>query len=76
MFAVQAITLEELKSTLGIADPTSEKWKENLNLNKCKNARVFIPIDWDGGGDPGCQRPPDLDEDAPDPPTIKSVSVT
>jgi len=33
-------------------------------------------VDWTGAGDPACERPADLDEDAPDPPVIKGVSVT
>jgi hypothetical protein len=37
---------------------------------------VFIPIDWSGAGNPACERPADLPEDAPDPPIIKGVSVT
>lgn len=76
MFSVEAQPLSVIKGELGIADPESETWKENLNKNKCKKARIFIPVDWTGAGDPACERPADLDEDAPDPPVIKGVSVT
>jgi len=54
MFAVEAVPLATIKTEMGIADPDSDVWKENLNKNKCKKARIFIPIDWDGGGDAAC----------------------
>jgi hypothetical protein len=75
MFSVEASPLADIKGKLGVADPDTETWKDNLNKNKCKKARVFLPVDWSGGGDPACERPADLDEDAPDPPVIKGVYV-
>lgn len=45
----------------------------NLQKCECKKARIFIPIDWTGEGDPACTRPEDLPEDAPDPPVVKGV---
>jgi len=39
---------------LGVADPTTEIWKDNLNKCRCKKARIFIPIDWSGEGNAAC----------------------
>jgi len=33
MYAVEAETLEEIQAELGIADPDSTIWKDNLNKN-------------------------------------------
>lgn len=76
MFAVQASPLADIKGAFGIGDNEAETWKENLSKNKCKKARIFIPIDWTGAGNPACERPADLDENAPDPPVIKGVMVS
>jgi len=60
---------------LGVADPTTEIWKDNLNKCRCKKARIFIPIDWSGEGNAACERPASLPADAPDPPMIKGVTI-
>jgi len=44
--------------------------------NKCKKARIFIPIDWTGAEDAACERPADLPEGAADPPIIKGVRIS
>lgn len=57
---------------MGLGDPSSSTWKENLEKNKCTKARIFIPIDWTGSGD--CAEP--AEEGAEPAPMIKSVMVS
>jgi hypothetical protein len=41
---------------MGIAKPGNEKWANSLNANRCKYARIFIPVLWTGEGDEGCKK--------------------
>jgi len=35
---------------MGLGNPGDEKWTNSLNANRCKYARIFIPILWTGKG--------------------------
>jgi len=61
---------------MGIGDPKSDLWKENLMKNRCADARIFIPVDWTGDGVEGCGRPADLGDDMADPPMVKNVKIS
>jgi hypothetical protein len=60
---------------LGLGDPSGGLWKENLEKNKCKRARIFIPIDWSGHGSEDCSDE-EPEEGAVPPPMIKSVMIS
>lgn len=47
MFAAEAKPLSDIMA-LGVGNPNTEDWKDNLKKCNCANARIFIPIDWSG----------------------------
>ena len=46
---------------MGIGEPGSEKFTNALNANRCKYARIFIPVKWTGEADESCKKDPDPD---------------
>jgi len=59
---------------MGLGKPGSEKWVSALNANRCKYARIFIPVQWTGEGDETCKKKEDGNE--PGPAKFRSVRVT
>jgi hypothetical protein len=43
---------------MGLGKPGAEKWTTALNANRCKYARIFIPVLWTGEGDEYCKKDP------------------
>lgn len=72
MYAVEAASLADIK-TMGLGDPTSQTWKDNLVKNHCKKARIFIPINWTGGADLNCAET--TEAGVMSTPMVKSVRV-
>jgi len=72
--AIDAKNLEHYQTTMGIGKPNSEKWTTALNANRCKYARIFIPVQWTGDADDSCKKNPKGNE--PGPSKFRNVRVT
>jgi len=51
--------------------PGSDLWSNNLNANRCKYARIYIPILWTGEKNPLCQS-----NGKPGASKVKNVKIT
>ncbi len=60
---------------MGLGKPGAEKWTTALNANRCKYARIFIPVLWTGEGDEYCKKDPNA-VNIPGPQKFRSVRVT
>jgi len=70
-YAVDPKPLSFYQDNMGIGVPGSELWIKNLNANRCKYARVYIPVTWTGEKSPFCH-----EEEGSDVQRVKNVRVT
>jgi len=48
MNTINPLELSEYITAFGFSPDTADQWKDNLNKNKCKFARIFLPVKWTG----------------------------